>query len=188
MAANAPYYQIRQFTNGANAPFATADDDDYDLTTSLAPHNAALYVDSQAADNQLNTLEENHNLVELLEAATTAAGQTADAMNVDTPTTPKPATQSRGKRKRGSSPSDDTNGSAAAHNQGRGQSASKRARVDIPTDPQLNNAGNIDLRSPESVGVGPNNEALLGDARAPGVHSATALFRRPSEKTSRTTH
>ncbi|KAF2022292.1 hypothetical protein BU24DRAFT_447100 [Aaosphaeria arxii CBS 175.79] len=189
MATNAPYYQLRgQFTNATNAPFST-DDDDYDLATSLAPHNTALYVDSQAADAQDNTLEESHNLVELLEAATTAADQSADAMNIDTSyTTTRPPTQNRGKRKRGASPSDDDGDAGQERGHAgqnvNGQSVAKRPRLNMPTDPQL------DSTNPEQDSLGQPrtsqaNNAVINEPQPANVNPAAALFRRASERTSR---
>ncbi|KAF2476589.1 uncharacterized protein BDR25DRAFT_339557 [Lindgomyces ingoldianus] len=174
MATNAPYYQLRgQFTTDANAQFGT-DDDDYGLSSSLTPHNASLYSDAQNTENQSATLEENHNLVELLEAATTAAEQAAEAMNVERGDMDA-ATQRRGKRKRDTRPPAEEVGSvAAAHTQEDGPSRNKRARVHVPTDPQLRS---------EQDNMASSDEALLSDARAAGVHSAAALFRRTSNQT-----
>ncbi|KAF2255061.1 hypothetical protein BU26DRAFT_150323 [Trematosphaeria pertusa] len=177
MTANAPYYQMRgQFTNGANAQFVPDDVDDYDLSASITPQEAAsLYTERQPSETPINTLEENHNLVELLEAATTAAGQAAQAMDVDT-SGDSAAIPSKGKRKRGSSPSADAQGDAAP--------GAKRARIDLPTDPQLRGADNSMRGRSESSSLPPSSE-LMDNARAAGVHSAAALFRRSSEKSSR---
>jgi hypothetical protein len=180
MAANAPYYQLRghgQFTNGTNAQFPTTDDD-YDLSVSLAPHHASLYGDSQTPDAHPNTLEENHNFVELLEAATTAAGQAHEAVNIESTAAAKPS-QNRGKRKRVSSPSpEDISSSMPDQAQRTVPSGHKRARLDIPTDPQLHRS-NVANASPGSV---QSSDVLMGDARAGGLHSAAALFRRSSTK------
>ncbi|KAF2876949.1 hypothetical protein BDV95DRAFT_601360 [Massariosphaeria phaeospora] len=172
---NAPYYQMRgQVTNGTtktNAP-QFAPDDDYGLSTSFAAHDASLYAERQMPES-LNTLEEgSHNLVELLEAATTAAGQAADAMDVDQSGI---ATNraNPGKRKRDASPPADESGVAAP--------AGKRLRMDMPTDPQLGMDNTGRSRS-QSSSVPPPTESLLTDARAAGVHSAVALFRRSSSK------
>jgi hypothetical protein len=175
MAANAPYYQqLRgQFTNGANAnAHAHFDDHDYALAASLAPQNAALYGESQQPPDH-QTLGENHHFVELLEAATTAAGQAAQGMNLDSASAGRP-TQPRGKRKRHSSPVDE--GDVAP-----GQ---KRARFDHPTDPQL--PGSSDHVQDGSNGsAAPSNGNLLSEMRAAGVHSAAALFRPTSKEPSR---
>ena len=174
MAANAPYYQqLRgQFTNGANGPF---DDHDYALAASLAPQNAALYGESQPPDHQsISGLGENHHFVELLEAATTAAGQAAEGMSLDTTSAGRP-TQPRGKRKRHSSPPVDD---------GDVPPSQKRARLDHPTDPQLpGSSGHAQDGSNESVAS--SNGNLLSEMRAAGVHSAAALFRPTSKEPSR---
>jgi len=122
--ANAPYYMRgHQFTNVANAH----DVDQY----------AALYTDHQSSETPITSLEENHNFVELLEAATTAAGQASRAMNTDSA-----AFSGRGKRKRVSSSPVDEHGSG----QGRRDraSGSKRARMDAPTDPQLHGVDGVE--------------------------------------------
>ncbi|ORY19802.1 hypothetical protein BCR34DRAFT_551743 [Clohesyomyces aquaticus] len=173
MATNAPYYQLRgQFTTSANAQFGT-DDDDYDLSSSMTPQNAALYSDAQNPDSANATLEENHNLVELLEAATTAAGEAAEAMDVERGDTDTSA-QMRGKRKRESGPQPEEAGSVAVDMDPENTlSRNKRSRASVPTDPQLHR--------PDARPI-PSSEALLSDARSAGVHSAAALFRRtPSQ-------
>jgi hypothetical protein len=116
--ANAPYYTRghHQFANVANAH----DVDQY----------AALYTDHQSSETPIASLEENHNFVELLEAATTAAGQASLAMDMDSA-----ASSGRGKRKRVSSSLVDEEGSGQVRKDR--ASGSKRARTDAPTDPQL---------------------------------------------------
>jgi hypothetical protein len=175
MATNAPYFQLRghgQFTSGTNTQFAPDVVDSYGLAASLAPQHAPLYSDSQTTqDAQPNALEDSHNFVELLEAATTAAGQAAGGpMNADGggdgPGAGAGTTdQSRGKRKRvSSSPVGDASATPEP----------KRARIDVATDPLLH--------GPDSR---PPSDALLNDARAAGVHSAAALFRRSSKEPTR---
>ncbi|KAI4637954.1 hypothetical protein J4E83_000772 [Alternaria metachromatica] len=196
MRANvdAPYYQMRsgQFvttpnsTNGAPPPFVS-DDDEYDLSAPaplasppqhhLNPHLFAEHTARQTSDD--HTLEENHNLVELLEAAT-AADQVAYAMDTgDTGTVTIPL-QDRGKRRRDtSSPAAD-----ASHHADRPVN-SKRRKTGGSTDPRLQDHGhNMHGVSVDDT-VPPSSESLLNDARAAGVHSAAALFRRSSERTSR---
>jgi hypothetical protein len=186
--ANAPYYQVaRQFTtvgnvgNGTNAHFAP--DDDYDLSASITPSNGpvSLYpVDNQIQESaaQGNTAEENRQLVELLEAA-----NTAEAMNMDVNMDGN-AGQGGGKRKRMSS-SLGPDSDAAARDV---PSDPKRARIDMPTDPSLQgteaNAQPIDHNNTDND-LHPSSETLLTDARAAGVHSAAALFRRSSKETAR---
>ncbi|KAH7126848.1 hypothetical protein B0J11DRAFT_287709 [Dendryphion nanum] len=186
MAANAPYFQLRgQFTNATNAQFATTDDHDYDLAASLAPHNAALYADRQSEENPVNTLEENHNLVELLEAATTAAGQAAEATSANA-MHPGDTMLSSRKRKRGDSPSGDgVDEQEASYTQRDMSTRQKRARMDVPTDPQLREPDGRGHHVSERESLSRSSESLLQDARAAGVHSAAALFRRSSKEPTR---
>ncbi|KAF1938643.1 hypothetical protein EJ02DRAFT_18494 [Clathrospora elynae] len=195
MTANAPYYQTRagQFIatpSGTNAapPQFVPEDDEYDLAASAAVaspldrHLTPSLYSEHFARHQTpadHTLEENHNLAELLEAAT-AAGQAATAMNIDDAGAASTAPQGRSKRKKvSSSPADD------ATYQAEESVNAKRRRVGGFTDPQLPD-GDPDLRgtSADDI-VPPSSESLLKDARAAGVHSAAALFRRSSERTSR---
>ncbi|KAH6878343.1 hypothetical protein BKA58DRAFT_93524 [Alternaria rosae] len=196
MRANvdAPYYQMRpgQFvttpnsTNSAPPPFAS-DDDEYDLSGPaplasppqhhLNPHSYAERTARQTSDD--HTLEENHNLVELLEAAT-AAGQVAYAMDTGDGITATLPLQDKGKRRRGiSSPAED------ASHQADGPVNSKRSRSGGATDPRLQIHGHGMYGDSVDDTVPPSSESLLNDARAAGVHSAAALFRRSSERTSR---
>jgi hypothetical protein len=193
MAANAPpYYQ------GTNAPppshFAS-EDEEYDLATSAvaSPHMQPLslytgYIARQASAETPGTChnhpsmnsEENHNLAELLEAATSAAaaGQAVEARNavVEAMT----AAQGRGKRKRaGSSPATEAPRSGNPKRRKMAlpiQSAGNSSAIMSSTDPRLQD---IEPEVPAS------GESLLNDVRAAGVHSAAALFRRSLEKTSR---
>ncbi|CAA9965722.1 hypothetical protein PTMSG1_09081 [Pyrenophora teres f. maculata] len=193
MAANAPYYQMRsgQFittpknTNAVQPQFVTAEDE-YDLSGPavvaspldhhLNPHLYAGHTTRQTSDD--HTLEENHNLVELLEAAT-AAGQVAEAMDVDGSVPESTQTQSREKRKRVTHSPDDV----SHHDQD--PVYAKRRRVGELTDPQLQEGDRDSRGNSADSSVLPSSESLLNDARAAGVHSAAALFRRSSEKTSR---
>jgi hypothetical protein len=194
MTANAPYYQMRsgQFMNTRNStnaapPQFVPDHDEYDLSTptgvasSLGHHlHPHMYTEHSARQTSADhTLEENHNLVELLEAAT-AAGQVAEAMNIDNAAPATPAPQGRSKRKRAStSPAQD------APYQADETAKAKRKRIGGPTDPRLHESDR-DMRGTSADGsVPPSSESLLNDARAAGVHSAAALFRRSSERTSR---
>jgi hypothetical protein len=126
-----------------------------------------------------HTLEENHNLVELLEAAT-AAGQVAYTMDTGDAVTATVALQDRGRSKRvTSSPVED------ALNQADENISYKRRRTGGPTDPQLQDHGHDMHGDSVDDTVPPSSEPLLNDARTAGVHSAAALFRRSSEKMSR---
>ncbi|KAF2271019.1 hypothetical protein CC78DRAFT_527967 [Lojkania enalia] len=188
MATNAPYFQLRgQYANSTNGQFAPVDDE-YDLSASISAHNASLYVDVPSSHNQNTTLEENHNLVELLEAATTAAGEATHAMNVSSDGVGK-STQNKGKRKRTSSPLVDEASADTTTETGQGSltSSNKRTRRAVPTDPQLQ--GEDSVMHQASLGsdsaAQSSSESLLVDARAAGVHSAVALFRKPSKETTR---
>ncbi|CAO2657393.1 Nn.00g035190.m01.CDS01 [Neocucurbitaria sp. VM-36] len=187
MATNAPYYQMRagQFINATNAAQSqfVPEDGEYDLSPAAVAspvEHPSMYTEQSAPQSSAdNTIEENHNLVELLEAATTAR-HAAQAMDVDGAGNANMTAQGKGKRKRvSSSPLRDASYLADD------ACSSKRRRVDVPTDPQLQ-ASNNDLRgNSEHANLPPSNESLLSDARAAGVHSAAALFRRSSERTSR---
>jgi hypothetical protein len=191
---NAPYYQMRsgQFINTSNStnaapPQLVPDGDEYDLSAPTAvasplehhlhPH---MYTEHAARQTSADhTLEGNRNLVELLEAAT-AAGQVAEAMNNDHAVTASPAPQSRNKRKRSSSsPAQDASFQADENTK------AKRRQIGGLTDPHLQGCDR-DMRGSSADGsVLPSSESLLNDARAAGVHSAAALFRRSSDRTSR---
>ncbi|USP82737.1 hypothetical protein yc1106_10011 [Curvularia clavata] len=196
MTANAPYYQMHpgQFmttSNNANAaaPQFVAGDEEYDLADPAAvatppdhrPLSPHLYPEHSARQTSVDhTLEENHNLVELLEAAT-AAGNAAKAMDMsDIDRTISASSQCRGKRKRSiGSPAVD------ASQQADDSIAARRRTHGSPTDPQLQ--GDVcNMRGSIASGsASPSSESRLNDARATGVHSAAALFRRASERTSR---
>ncbi|KAI4653711.1 hypothetical protein J4E93_001478 [Alternaria ventricosa] len=173
-------------TNGAPPPFVS-DDDEYDLSgpvplASPPQHHLNTYPYAEHTARQTSddhTLEENHNLVELLEAAT-AAGQAAYAMDTGDAVTATLPLQDRGKRKRGISPPAED----ASHHTGRSVN-SKRLRSGGPTDPRLRDQGHNVQGDSVNDAVPPSSESLLNDARAAGVHSAAALFRRSSERTSR---
>jgi hypothetical protein len=186
--ANAPYYQLpRQFTTagnigtGTNAHFAP--DDDYDLSASETPGNgpASLYPVDQSQDTnaQGNTAEENRQLAELLEAANTAEPMNID-VNMDGNTS---LGGGGGKRKRMSS-TPVPEGSDVARDV---PSGPKRARIDMPTDPSLQRSDTNaqTFYSNSTSNALHSSSATLSDARAAGVHSAAALFRRSSKETSR---
>jgi len=196
MAANAPYFQIRSgrfvttpSSTNATPSHAVPEDDEYDPSVSDAAspheHTSASYYErptrQTSADTPVNTSEENHNLADLLKAATTAAGQAAQAMEAQDIGTSTGAAQEEGKRKRSSN----SHASAAAEtSQTERAGTPKRRRVDVPTDPQLEATEQASRGSSKSNSLPPPGEFLLNEARAAGVHSAAALFRRTSEKTS----
>lgn len=162
-------------------------EDEYDLSGPAAvaspldhhlnPHMYAGHTAHHAATDHM--LEENHNLVELLEAAT-AAGQASEVFDVDGSVPETSQTQGRGKRKRvTNAPTEDDS------HQDQDPLHAKRRRVAEVTDPQLQEGERDSRGNSADSSVLPLSESLLNDARAAGVHSAAALFRRSSEKTSR---
>ncbi|KAF2823501.1 hypothetical protein CC86DRAFT_372447 [Ophiobolus disseminans] len=196
MAANAPYYQMRsgQFIAAPNSTNATpsrlgVEDNDYDLSAAAVAspheHHPSTYLEhaprQTSADTPMRSTEEDHNLAELLEAATTAAGQAAQAMDAHDVVAARTAAQGQGKRKRASSSSV---ADAVVTPQAGTAIAPKRQRVDVPTDPQLQTTEPEPRGDSGDNSVPPSSESLLNDARAAGVHSAAALFRRSTEKTS----
>ena len=182
MATNAPYFQLRsphgQFTNGTNASFTSVDNHDYDTPTALAEnHHGPLYPESHAPAGsviQSTTINENHNLIELVEAATTAAGE-AKARDMESHSARISGGEmplARGKRKRrSSSPPAEEGSDTVSHNQG-----AKRARVAIPTDPQLSRNSSENPPSTDTIGK---------DVRPASIHSAAALFRHSSKESPR---
>ncbi|KAF1913787.1 hypothetical protein BDU57DRAFT_502602 [Ampelomyces quisqualis] len=189
MASNAPYYQFcsgqsvtsPRSTNTTPSPFVAGDDDFEPSTADVtAPHTlGTAYLPEHTVrqtpkDIPVSTSDENHNLAELLEAATSAAGRVAEIMDVDDIM----AAHDKDSRKRMSS-SLIRDGSAVQKDD---IAASKRRRLDVPMDPELKSTGHVSRSKSRSTSVPPSNPSLLQDARAAGVHSAAALFRRTSEK------
>jgi len=170
MVANAPYF--RGHFSSTNVSFAPPGIDENEAPLSTASINAVLHPDRQPSETLISSLEENHNLVELLEAATTAAGQAVTTMG-----------NSKGKRKR-------TSDSPGFEEEVASQS--KRARADALTDPQLEGESarqkqrQTVQRYVTGNGDGSDGPVTLAEI-PPGVHSAAALFRRPSETTQKHT-
>ncbi|KAH7405959.1 hypothetical protein DE146DRAFT_429372 [Phaeosphaeria sp. MPI-PUGE-AT-0046c] len=189
MAANAPYYQMRsgQFvttprgTNTTPSNYGSEDDEHGHSATDIASSRerrkfpAPTHTPRQiSTEMDVNTPEDHHNMAELLEAATTAADQAAQAMETHVAST----AQDEDRRKRLSSPFMEARGTPS----GDDLSASKRRRVDVPMDPKLSSTAHGSRGSSKSTSVPPASDSLLNDARAAGVHSAAALFRRPSDR------
>jgi hypothetical protein len=189
MAANAPYYQMRsgQFVTTPRGTNTTpshydSEDDGYDHSAidvaATREHRtvpALAHTHRQISTERfVNTPEDNHNLAELLEAATTAADQAAQAMEARDAS----AAQDADIRKRLSSPFADTRNKSP----GNDVTNVKRRRIDVPMDPNLPRTTRGSRGSSESTSVPPTSDSLLNDARAAGVHSAAALFRRPSDR------
>jgi hypothetical protein len=196
MVTNAQYYQrragqIASTPNSTNAtPSHTAPEDDEHEPSAAANMSSSHEHDIASsprhtscqtlADTPVNTLEENHNLAELLEAATTAAGQAVQAMDAHDAVKATTERRDKGARKRVSIP---PTGNVDELARSDTAVASKRRRVDLSTDPQLQSTPHESRSSSKSTSVPLSGESLLNDARAAGVHSAAALFRRTSEKT-----
>ncbi|KAH7078984.1 hypothetical protein BKA63DRAFT_409058 [Paraphoma chrysanthemicola] len=197
MVTNAPYYQMRsgQFItvpNSTNAPAAqfAAEDNEYDLSAAAVAspneHHPSFHSEhpmrQTSADTTLVTMEENHNLADLLEAATTATGEAAKTVDDHEAVASRPAVQGRSKRKRTSSPPAED---AVVTPRSRPAIAPKRRRVNVPTDPQLQDVDHAAQNDIEENNVPLPSDSPLSGARAAGIHSAAALFRRTSERTSR---
>ncbi|KAF2856772.1 hypothetical protein T440DRAFT_7686 [Plenodomus tracheiphilus IPT5] len=194
MSANAPYYQMppSHFSNTTNRTNAlqsrfAPQEGEYDLaasTTVASPHEyiqSPVYTEPTTHQTPAeHTYEESHNFANLLEAASSVA--TEQATQADTMPDHAVAditSHGGGKRKRlSSSPTHD---SAVTEE----SSSNKRRRIHVPTDPQLHAVDYSTHVNVDSNSVPPSSEHLLNDARAAGVHSAAALFRRTSERTSR---
>jgi hypothetical protein len=194
MAANAPYYQMRtgQFINTSKSTNATPppiipEDDEYepsaaDIASPLelgAVSFSEHTVPPTSKDTLVNISEENHNLVELLEAATTAASQTAQTMEGHDAVASATAVHGIRGRKRApitqADDADDLRRDAVSDD--------KRRRVDMPMDPELQSTEHNSYGNTKSVEVPPAGDSSTSDARAAGVHSAAALFRRTTENT-----
>jgi hypothetical protein len=195
MVTNAPYYQMRsgQFASTPSSTNAMPshmgpEDDDYDPSVAAdvalsherdsAPFHRHT-VRQTSVDAPVNTLEESHNLAELLEAATTAAGQAAQAMDAHDAVSTTVRRDKATRKRVCSPPTDDVDEVPRADV----DTATKRRRIDMPTDPQLQSTQHGSRSSSKSTSVPLSGTSLLNDARAAGVHSAAALFRRTSEKT-----
>ncbi|KAI8938080.1 hypothetical protein NX059_005751 [Plenodomus lindquistii] len=194
MSANAPYYQMppNQCSNATNSTNAvqsrfTPEEGEYHLPVSAtvtSPHeptHSPMYTEPIAHQMSMeHTYEGSQNLANLLEAVSSAAtGQATQAEEMPGHAGPSIPSHDGGKRKRASN--------SAPHETAIIEeiSGSKRRRIHVPTDPQLqavDYSGHIDI---DNTSAPPSNETLLNDARAAGVHSAAALFRRSSERSSR---
>ena len=203
MATNAPYYpklnnHLSADTNssatavGTRPPANCNSDripDDTAMQSSTNQH-LPLYPGSaarqSATDSQQKESEHNDTLAGLLEAATTAAGQVFTSVPPGETTLLMP--NPHGKRKTSSSHQNGVTASDwdAAQNQ-KVPVAKRRCMDKAFTDPSQGlDDSNVTMGSPASKGSpSRSRDSILIDARAAGVHSAAALFRR---STSRTTH
>lgn len=209
MAPNAPYYQtnfqmragqLLMSTNNANTAAQTviSQDGDQVLTSATTiehpDDNKHLPLYSKQASrqpgvgDQTSTFEENHNLVELLEAATTAADQASMAVVTEETAPGLPVPQGKSKRKTETIPPTEAVTANRVSSQDRESSPTKRRRIDTSsTDPnlQVTDKDTITWTPISHTSPSPSRDTLLTDARAAGVHSAAALFRRTSSLTTR---
>ncbi|KAF2751929.1 hypothetical protein M011DRAFT_9810 [Sporormia fimetaria CBS 119925] len=183
MATNAPCYQQRGQSITVNAAFSAVPHD-FGPSDSLLPHQGTLTGEAQTTEALSVPLGDNHNLVELLHAATTAAAQAIRTMDVDDQDLNK-SSKSLGKRRRESSSpvsfvdDDGIKHVLVVHD----PPTLKRVRTEDLNESQL---PQCEKGSPATSGRSSStSQELLGDARAAGVHSAAALFRRPSKEPSR---
>src|SRR5690242_5463913 len=198
MAANAPYYQMRagQLPTDTESPNAIAQtvsiqDRDHRSSPTTATNGATEirhlpfypeHAARQSGDGHHGDFEESHNLVELLEAATTAAGRNPDAINADVVASADPSVN--GKRRRGSN----SYTGVAAPAQDDESLVAKRRRIDRSSRDLNPNANDVDTTmhsSASKTSHSPTRDSLLIDARAAGVHSAAALFRRSTSNATR---
>lgn len=181
-------------------------------TAPMYPDSAQTHSSVGAYNNQNSHnladphLEGTHQLAELLEAANSAAGQAQVAPELGTDgsggTGSRRTTrssgqglgaaytqpQSKGKRKRASSPQQEEMDGGE-----NGPSRNKRAKHSSTKSPQDHNlpepnqhSQDAPTESPEFAHSSPNAfSGSITDARATGVHSAAALFRRPSGNTAK---
>lgn len=204
MSTNAPYYQMRigQLPTDTHSPSASGQaappqDGTYGpialpiLEQSTGNQHLPAYSENAArrleAERQNNDAEENHNLAELLEAATTAADQDAVPMHPSPTATTVSYQKSQHKRKAGAGANTDATTLVQTSVEDHASPVTKRRRIDTSsTDPTLQSRDDdVAMRSPASKNTpSPSRDLLIG-TRAVGVHSATALFRRTSTNTTR---
>jgi len=201
MSANAPYYQVRasQFINTTNCtndavhtPIVPGGGN-YDLAASAAAAAAAAAASRQEQvkspvhskpaahrNSADHPYEDSHNLSELLEAASSVA--TGLSMQADTmPPEVEVDMAAYGSEQRKRASSSPTGDISVEEN----VLSSKRQRVHVPTDPQLQGVKHSVPSNFDNGGAPRSNELMVMDSRTASVHSAAALFRRSSERTSR---
>ncbi|KAK7189462.1 hypothetical protein DPSP01_001453 [Paraphaeosphaeria sporulosa] len=167
IAVNAPYFKHHAIP--ANVTLAP-ETGDHVRCPSASTKDDDLYTSCQMSDIPAVALQETHNFVELLEAASTAADR---AQTLAGHKTSRAMATQKGKRKWTSdAPGMCEDGAEAGF---------KRARVQGTPDIARGNQGpqvNPGLETPadNTTPCAPNN---------PAIHSAAALFRRPSERNTR---
>ncbi|KAJ4358493.1 uncharacterized protein N0V89_003077 [Didymosphaeria variabile] len=172
MAANAP--DFKKHLPPANVAWAS-EVGDYGSSRSASMNDCDGFMPSQMSEIPTRALQETHNLVELLEAATTAAEKAQVLARSDTANT---MITRKGKRKRSSS--------NLYRDEDGAPPGLKRARVHATATNKsrqyVARGGTLDL-NPGLDKQADNAEP--SDTNTPGIHSAVALFRRPSEKVPR---
>lgn len=204
MSTNAPYFQMRtgQLSTDSHSSNAAArpgspQEGAYGHTPlpiveqSAGNQHLPAYSENAAhrpeADRRHDDAEENHNLAELLEAATTAADQDVVSRPLQATASTVPHPESQNKRKAGPGAGVDAAATIQTNSEGYASRVTKRRRIDVSsTDPVLQARDDDSaMQSPASKNSSSPTHDLLNDARAVGVHSAAALFRRTSTNATR---
>lgn len=187
MPANAPYY-ARRFNDTACPtnhayPLPVLRDDHGELSSpidiaqsDIPPHSPSRVKHPARPPSAENPYEETHNFEDLLVAAHTAAArQAARKMSAEQIEWTAPTVSGKLKRARVSrSPLSEVTPADK-------DSITKRQRVGILTESQFHSdEQDAPMRKSQS-----GSECLLENARAVGVHSAAALFRRTTDRKSR---
>ncbi|KAF3004189.1 hypothetical protein E8E13_006363 [Curvularia kusanoi] len=204
MATDAPYYQKR--TSQARVDFSSSVADtetgmpgntEYRPTSiantkqSNTDHHLQFYPQSgtrqSAADKQQKDSGRNDALGGLLEAATTAVTQDFTPMlpRETALVVPDPCSK---RMKSNSTHQIDMTASAEDPSQEYEEIVAKRRRIDkVSTEPNFDISDGDTVMPPPAFksSHSPSRDDLLIGARAAGVHSAAALFRRSSSKTTR---
>ncbi|KAF2440729.1 hypothetical protein P171DRAFT_435498 [Karstenula rhodostoma CBS 690.94] len=166
MAANAPYF--KDHLTPANVALAP-EPGDHVRSRSASTKDDDVYTSCQISELPAGALQENHNFVELLEAATTTAEKARSLAGHDTA---RAMTTQKGKRKRSlQSPGICEDDTTSGFKHARVQTTPHIARSNLPqVDPGLEK---------------PTHDTAPSATDSPGIHSAAALFRRPSERNPR---
>ncbi|KAL5415251.1 hypothetical protein PMIN06_006934 [Paraphaeosphaeria minitans] len=167
MAANTPCFKNHPIPANVTS---TPETGDHVRCPSASTKDIDMFTPCQMPDLPTVALQETHNFVELLEAATTAADKAQALAGHDTA---RAMTTQKGKRKRTSDSSGICEDGAEA--------GFKRARV--PAIPHIAR-GSQEPQVDPGLGT-PADSTRPCAPTSPGIHSAAALFRRPSERNAR---
>lgn len=167
MAANAPNFKDHHLTS-ANVALAP-ETGGHVRSRSASTKDDGIYTSCQMSELPVGALQETHNFVELLEAATTAA-EKAQALAGRNTVCAMGA--QKGKRKRAPESPGICDDDAP--------SGFKRARVQATPHIVHGNLAQINPRLEK-----PTDDTAPSATDSPGIHSAAALFRRASERNSR---